>query len=343
MIDEIEKIREKASREILAAKTVKELQDIKVRYLGRKGLLTIILRGLASLPPDVRPRVGSVANRAREEISKLIEESLKEAKKREQEEKARSEKIDVTLPGTIVPPGKIHPLNQITQEIVDILGRVGFDVFETREVELEYYNFEALNFPPDHPSRDMQDTFFITDKVLLRTHTSPGQIRVMEMMQPPIQVILPGKCYRPDLDQTHSPMFHQVEGLMVDESISLSHLKGVLTYFVHEMFGKDTALRFRPSFFPFTEPSAEVDIQCVLCKGEASKMATCRMCKGTGWLEILGAGMVDPELFRVVGYDTERYTGFAFGMGVERIAMLKWGIDDIRLFFENDVRFLEQF
>jgi phenylalanyl-tRNA synthetase alpha chain len=246
--------------------------------------------------------------------------------------------IDVSLPGRAQVCGALHPITQISGQICDIFSRMGFDIVEGPEVEKDYYNFEALNIPPNHPARDMQDTFFISEAVVLRTHTSPLQIRTMEKQPPPVRVIAPGKVFRCDSDQTHTPMFHQVEGLLVDENVSFGDLKGTLTAFVHQMFDEQTRLRFRPSFFPFTEPSAEVDILCVICRGEG-----CRVCKRTGWLEILGSGMVHPAVFENVGYDTTRYTGFAFGMGVERIAMLKYGIDDLRKFFENDVRFLSQF
>ena len=246
--------------------------------------------------------------------------------------------IDVTLPGRRLPQGRLHPLTRINREVCDIFLHLGFETVEGPEVELDYYNFEALNIPADHPARDMQDTFYFNDKVLLRTHTSPMQIRVMEKRQPPVRVIAPGRVYRRDSDLTHTPMFHQVEGLLVDKGVTFADLKGVLTAFVHQMFGEEVGVRFRPSYFPFTEPSAEVDIECVICRG-----AGCRVCQTTGWLEVLGSGMVHPAVFEAVGYDPEVYTGFAFGLGVERIAMLKYGVDDIRLFFENDLRFLRQF
>jgi phenylalanyl-tRNA synthetase alpha chain len=250
---------------------------------------------------------------------------------------AAQEAVDITLPGRPVARGSLHPLTAILYEIIEVFQHLGFGVAEGPEVELDFYNFEALNIPKDHPARDMQDTFYITDDVLLRTHTSPVQIHVMKAQSPPVKIVAPGRVYRRDADPTHSPMFHQVEGLLVDHGVSFADLKGTLTAFVNQFFGAGTRLRFRPSYFPFTEPSAEVDIECVMCKG-----AGCRVCKGSGFLEILGAGMVDPEVFRAVGYDPE-ITGFAFGMGVERIAMLRYGIDDIRLFFENDLRFLQQF
>ena len=253
-------------------------------------------------------------------------------------EAARRESVDVTVPGRRPPSGRFHPITLTAMEICRIFNWLGFETVEGPEIELDYYNFEALNIPKDHPAREMQDTFYISEEVVLRTHTSPIQVRTMEKRRPPVRVIAPGRTYRRDSDVTHTPMFHQVEGLMVGKEISFGDLKGILTTFVHQMFGPGVGLRFRPSFFPFTEPSAEVDIECVMCRG-----AGCRVCKGTGWLEILGSGMVNPEVYKYVGYDPEEVTGFAFGMGIERIAMLKFGIDDLRLFFENDLRFLEQF
>lgn len=313
------------------------LEDLRVRYLGRRGSLTAILRGLGDLPPEARPVVGQRANA----VKAAIEGAL-EARRLALRAAARvglaADRLDSTLPGRPPMLGGLHPLTATLEDILEIFASLGFAVAEGPEVELDYYNFEALNIPKDHPARDMQDTFYITDEVLLRTHTSPVQVRVMEAQPPPVRVVVPGKVYRRDADVTHSPMFHQVEGLLVDEGVTFADLKGTLTAFVRLFFGEATRLRFRPSFFPFTEPSAEVDISCVICRG-----AGCRVCSQGGWLEILGAGMVDPEVFRFVGYDSERFTGFAFGMGVERIAMLRYGIDDIRLFFENDLRFLSQF
>jgi phenylalanyl-tRNA synthetase alpha chain len=284
---------------------------------------------------DQRPAAGKKAN----EIKNILDKAFKAAAENlDSEGEPKDTGIDVSLPGRTAVYGALHPITQINQQICDIFSNLGFDIAEGPEVESDYYNFEALNFPKDHPARDMQDTFFITDDIVLRTHTSPNQIRTMEKQSPPVRIIVPGKVYRCDSDLTHTPMFHQVEGLLVDENISFGDLKGILTTFVHQMFDEQTSLRFRPSFFPFTEPSAEVDILCVICRGKG-----CRVCSHTGWLEILGSGMVHPALYENVGYDVDRYTGFAFGMGVERIAMLKYGIDDIRKFFENDMRFLEQF
>jgi phenylalanyl-tRNA synthetase alpha chain len=309
------------------------INDLATRYLGRKGHLTHFLRNIASLPAAQRPQAGKRAN----EVKRQLEAEFKAALAR-LSETAATDRIDVSLPGRTPATGSLHPITQITNRICGIFGQMGFEVVEGPEVETDYYNFEALNIPKNHPARDMQDTFYVSDNVVLRTHTSPTQPRVMEKRQPPVRIIAPGKVYRCDSDLTHTPMFHQVEGLLVDQKVSFAQLKGVLTAFVHQMFDEHTTLRFRPSFFPFTEPSAEVDIRCVICRG-----AGCRVCSHTGWLEVLGAGMVHPAVFENVGYDTHRFTGFAFGMGVERIAMLKFGIDDIRRYFDNDYRFLSQF
>ncbi len=321
---------------IQEAKNPEELESLRVHYLGRKGALTGVLRSLGQLDPEVRRRVGQEANRAKAALEEALEQALQALKAAARRLAATA--VDVTLPGRRSPRGRLHPLNQIMAEVCDIFLHLGFEAVEGPEVELDWYNFEALNLPPDHPARDMQDTFYFDDKVLLRTHTSPMQIRTMEKRRPPVRIIAPGKVYRRDSDITHSPMFHQVEGLLVDRGVTFADLKGVLTAFVHQMFGPEVGVRFRPSYFPFTEPSAEVDIECVICRGEG-----CRVCKTTGWLEVLGSGMVHPAVFEAVGYDPETYTGFAFGLGIERIAMLKYGIDDIRLFFDNDLRFLRQF
>ncbi|MCK9375015.1 MAG: phenylalanine--tRNA ligase subunit alpha [Syntrophobacterales bacterium] len=321
---------------IKEAKNPEELESLRVHYLGRKGALTGVLRSLGQLDPEVRRRVGQEANRAKAALEEALDQALQALKAAARRLAATA--VDVTLPGRRSPRGRLHPLNQIMAEVCDIFLHLGFEAVEGPEVELDWYNFEALNLPPDHPARDMQDTFYFDDKVLLRTHTSPMQIRTMEKRRPPVRIIAPGKVYRRDSDITHSPMFHQVEGLLVDRGVTFADLKGVLTAFVHQMFGPEVGVRFRPSYFPFTEPSAEVDIECVICRGEG-----CRVCKTTGWLEVLGSGMVHPAVFEAVGYDPETYTGFAFGLGIERIAMLKYGIDDIRLFFDNDLRFLRQF
>jgi phenylalanyl-tRNA synthetase alpha chain len=309
-----------------------------VRFLGRKGSLTQLLKRLVTLPEGDRREIGKRANEVKEDLEKKIEGTLLPIRERERREALEREKIDVTLPGRRILVGRRHPLTQTLDEIIDIFSRLGFEVVEGPEVELDYYNFEALNIPKGHPAREMQATFFISDEVVLRTHTSPVQVRTMEKKRPPVRVICPGAVYRCDSDPTHSPMFHQVEGLLVDKGITFADLKGVLTVFVRQMFGKETRLRFRASFFPFTEPSAEIDIECFICGGKG-----CGVCSNTGWLEILGSGMVDPAVYKFVNYDPEEVTGFAFGMGIERIAMLKFGINDIRLFFTNDLRFLKQF
>lgn len=320
------------------ASTQKEVNEIRVQVLGKRGSLTQVLKQIGSLLESERREIGRKANQVKEELDRRIEEAFRRIEKKEREEAFLRERIDVTLPGRALPLGRKHPLTQVLDEIVDIFDHLGFEVVEGPEIELDYYNFEALNIPKGHPAREMQATFFISDEVVLRTHTSPVQVRTMEKKRPPIRVICPGAVYRCDSDPTHSPMFHQVEGLLVDRGVTFADLKGVLTAFVQQMFGRDTKLRFRPSFFPFTEPSAEIDIECFICKGKG-----CGVCGDTGWLEILGSGMVDPAVYQFVNYDPEEVSGFAFGMGIERIAMLKFGINDIRLFFTNDLRFLRQF
>jgi phenylalanyl-tRNA synthetase alpha chain len=333
---QIRSLLETASQQVSGAgDDIKALDQVRVQYLGRKGELAALFRGLGTLTEDERRGAGKVLNEGKIELESLLDEAISRAKRKLQEQK---DAFDVTVPGRRPHIGHLHPITQTAIEIARIFSGLGFETVEGPEIELDYYNFEALNIPKDHPARDMQDTFYVSEDVVLRTHTSPIQVRVMEKRQPPIRIIAPGRTYRCDSDVTHTPMFHQVEGLMVGENISFGDLKGILTAFVHQMFGPDVGLRFRPSFFPFTEPSAEVDIQCVMCHGSG-----CRVCSQTGWLEILGSGMVDPEVFKMVGYDPEVVTGFAFGMGIERIAMLKYGIDDLRLFFENDLRFLRQF
>ncbi len=337
-MDEILSLKNSFIEDKKSVKSISDLQQLKVKYLGKKGLVTLKLKTLSSIPSELRPAFGKAINEVKVYIEKEIKQTEYLLKQEEHRKKIVSEAIDITLPGKYTPFGKDHPINRILSEITDIFVCMGFEVEEGPEVELDYYNFEALNIPKNHPARDMQDTFYISDEVVLRTHTSPVQIRVMEKKKPPLKVIAPGKVYRCDADISHTPMFHQVEGFMVDTDIAFSDLKGVLESFIHSIFGAETHLRFRPSFFPFTEPSAEVDICCIFCSGKG-----CRVCKNTGWLEILGAGMINPKVFEMVGYDTTFYSGFAFGMGVERIAMLKYSIDDIRLFFENDIRFLKQF
>jgi phenylalanyl-tRNA synthetase alpha chain len=311
-----------------------ELERLRIEVLGRKGKVADLFKQLRNSPAEERPALGKLLNKTRSRL----ESAFEEVKSQTAEIPRREDVLDVSLPGRAPYLGHLHPITRVSMEITEIFLRLGFEVVEGPDVELDYYNFEALNIPKDHPARDMQDTFYVTDNIVLRTHTSPIQVRVMEKQPPPVRIIAPGKAYRCDSDMTHTPMFHQVEGLVVDKDVSFGDLKGVLTIFVHQMFGPEVDLRFRPSFFPFTEPSAEVDIQCVICRGEG-----CRVCSATGWLEILGSGMVDPEVFKMVGYEPEEVTGYAFGMGIERIAMLKYGINDLRLFFDNDLRFLEQF
>ncbi|HHY92738.1 MAG TPA: phenylalanine--tRNA ligase subunit alpha [Firmicutes bacterium] len=324
-----------------AARNLEELDEVRIRFLGRKGELTQILRSMKDVPAAERPRLGQLANEIRDQLEKMLEERTAELRQLLRAQQLRKEKLDITLPGVRPTLGHKHPLTWVLEEIKDIFLRMGFDVVEEPEVEYDYYNFEALNIPKDHPARDMQDTFYITEEILLRTHTSPFQARTLERMAPevPVRVICPGRCYRRDpADATHSPMFYQTEILAVDKNVSFAQLKGTLTTFAREMFGKNREIRFRPSFFPFTEPSAELDISCLVCGGKG-----CSLCKGTGWLEILGSGMVHPRELEIAGYDPSRVSGFAAGMGPDRIAMLKYGIDDIRLFYEDDLRFLHQF
>lgn len=335
MQNPINDIENQAFQEIQKAKTSEDLEVVSIRYLGRKGLLTAFLRSISSLPEDQRPAAGRNANILKVKLEKAIDQARSDLAANRSDQYSG---IDVTLPGRRQGHGSAHPLTQVLDEICGIFMRLGFDIVEGPEVETDYYNFEALNIPRYHPARDMQDTFYVSDNIVLRTHTSPSQPRTMEKTDPPVRIVSAGKVFRCDSDLTHTPMFHQIEGLMVDENISFGDLKGVLTTFVHQFFDQHTALRFRPSYFPFTEPSAEVDIRCVMCRGKG-----CRVCSKTGWLEVLGSGMVHPAVFENVGYDTDRYTGFAFGVGIERMAMLKYGIDDIRKYFENDMRFLGQF
>ncbi|MGA2332804.1 MAG: phenylalanine--tRNA ligase subunit alpha [Syntrophales bacterium] len=338
MLKELEELQRQAESELEKSNTEEELLAVKTKYLGRKGILTKLLRGLGNIEPEARPQVGNRSNEIKATLTASIENALKARASLKKGEILLRDRIDVTLPGRKVRFGKEHPVAMVCKDICDIFAGLGFSAVQGPEIELDYYNFEALNIPQDHPARDMQDTFYVEDSIVLRTHTSPVQIRVMEKQRPPVRILSPGRVYRPDSDISHTPMFHQIEGLLVDKGITFGDLKGVLTLFLKQMFGGDTALRFRPSFFPFTEPSAEVDIKCVMCKGTG-----CRVCSQSGWLEILGSGMVDPEVFKNVNYDSEEFSGFAFGLGLERIAMLKYGISDIRLFFENDWRFLEQF
>lgn len=340
MEQQLESLRQSALQELKQVSNMDMLNEQRVKYLGKKGSLTSVLRGLGALSAEMRPRMGQIVNEIRTELEELIAAKAEELKQAELAHKIASERIDVTMPGRRSVLGGKHPLTVTLDRIKETFMRMGFDVAEGPEVEKDYYNFEALNFPPDHPARDMQDSFYITEEFLLRTHTSPVQVRTMQSGEPnsPVRVIAPGKVYRWDYDATHSPMFHQVEGLVIDKGITFADLKGTLELFIHEIFGDDVRVRFRPSFFPFTEPSAEVDISCVMCNGQG-----CRVCSGTGWLEILGCGMVHPRVLELSNYDPAQVSGFAFGMGVERIAMLVYGIDDLRLFFENDLRFLRQF
>ncbi len=335
---ELQNLEEEARRQLEAVSDSNGLEEFRIRYLGRKGQFSTILRRLGRVSAEDRPRLGQLANTVKEQVEALFAERHQAILSAGGAPGAASRLADLSLPGRIPVSGKLHPVTQIMQEVCDIFENLGFAVAEGPDVEQDYYNFEALNIPAHHPARDMHDTFYVSDSILLRTHTSPMQARIMESRQPPLRVIAPGKVYRCDSDITHTPMFHQVEGFLVDRHVSFADLKGVLTVFTQKMFERDLPLRFRPSFFPFTEPSAEVDIACVICGGSG-----CRVCKRSGWLEILGSGMIDPEVFRMVGYDPEVYSGFAFGLGIERIAMLKYGIDDIRLYYENDQRFLSQF
>ena len=336
MEQELHRLQQEAASSLAQIDDPAQLEAFRVRYLGRKGgLLTGIMRQLGSAAAADRPRLGQLANEIKQEIERQFEE--KKARIASQAVPV-GEGVDLSLPGRFLPFGKLHPVTQVMEEICSIFEGLGFAVAEGPDVETDHYNFEALNIPKHHPARDMHDTFYVTDSILLRTHTSPMQARIMETQDPPLRYIAPGKVYRCDSDITHTPMFHQVEGFLVDREVSFADLKGVLTSFTHKMFERELALRFRPSFFPFTEPSAEVDIACVICEGKG-----CRVCKRTGWLEILGSGLIDPEVLKIVGYDPDVYSGFAFGLGVERIAMLKYGIDDIRMYYENDLRFLSQF
>ena len=337
MLDELAGLKQKALKAMEDIASLSDLDELGVKLLGRKGELTLMLRKTGSLPPEERPAFGQAAN----QVKQALEQALDQTKSRLATSGTRQAGIgaeDVTLPGVAPRRGRLHPVTQAERLVLEVFVSMGFEVVESPEVELDWYCFEALNMPPDHPARDMQDTFYVEPDVVLRTHTSPVQIRTMEANDPPVRIVCPGKAFRRDSDATHTPMFHQVEGLLVDEGIAFADLKGVLISFVQKVFGPDTPVRFRPSFFPFTEPSAEVDIGCVVCGGKG-----CRVCSQTGWLEILGSGMVDPNVFRNVGYDPDKVTGFAFGMGIERIAMLLWGIDDLRMFYENDLRFLRQF
>lgn len=340
MKEQLEAIREQMKTELAGAGDTGSLRDIQVEYLGKKGKLTLVLRGMGSLSAQERPLIGQLANEIRDEMNALLEETRMRLEAGELARKLAGENIDVTLPGRRVSRGHLHPLTLVENRIKEIFESMGYVVEEGREIELDHYNFERMNIPKDHPAREMQDTFYVSSEVLLRTHTSPVQARVMDRVTPelPVKMIAPGKVFRRDDDATHSPMFHQVEGLLVGRDITFADLKGTLLEFARQMFGEDRQIRLRPSYFPFTEPSAEVDVSCMFCNG-----AGCRLCGQSGWIEILGSGMVHPRVLEMSGYDPEEVVGFAFGMGIERIAMLKYGIDDMRLLYENDIRFIRQF
>ena len=338
MNDECATIRADFDAAIKKAASENDLYQIKSKYLGRNSQLIAIIKTLKDLPPEERAAIGTTANALKNSLHQAVDDALEALRQDRKTQSITAQAPDITLPGRVPQIGTLHPVSLVTEKIIAIFSALGFSVVDGPEIELDFFNFEALNIPKDHPARDMHDTFYVSDEQLLRTHTSPVQIRTMQKMQPPLRILCPGKVYRCDSDISHTPMFHQIEGLMVDENISFGDLKGILTILIHRLFGDHTAIRFRPSFFPFTEPSAEVDIQCVMCSGKG-----CRVCSKTGWLEILGCGLVNPVVFKNAGYDPDAVTGLAFGLGVERIAMLTYGINDIRLFYENDVRFLAQF
>ncbi len=338
MQDQLEQIRTEALAEMQEVETLETLEKLRIKYFGRKGLFTDVMKGMGKLSKEHKPVIGKLSNEIRSEITNKFDQVTEELNQQKHEHQLKEETIDITLPGRRRQTGRRHPITQVLNQIQLIFKGMGFQAVEGPEIELEFYNFDALNTPKDHPARDLQDTFYIDDGIVLRTHTSPVQIRVMKETTPPIRIIVPGKVYRRDYDITHLPMFNQVEGLLVDHHVTFSELKGVLYSFARQMFGDTIQVRFRPHFFPFTEPSAEVDISCIFCDSKG-----CRVCSHTGWLEILGSGSVDPNVFKHVNYDPEQVTGFAFGMGVDRIAMLKFGITDLRLMFENDMRFAKQF
>ena len=338
MQDQLEQIRTEALAEMQEVETLETLEKLRIKYFGRKGLFTDVMKGMGKLSKEHKPVIGKLSNEIRSEITNKFDQVTEELNQQKHERQLKEETIDITLPGRRRQTGRRHPITQVLNQIQLIFKGMGFQAVEGPEIELEFYNFDALNTPKDHPARDLQDTFYIDDGIVLRTHTSPVQIRVMKKTTPPIRIIVPGKVYRRDYDITHLPMFNQVEGLLVDHHVTFSELKGVLYSFARQMFGDTIQVRFRPHFFPFTEPSAEVDISCIFCDSKG-----CRVCSHTGWLEILGSGSVDPNVFKHVNYDPEQVTGFAFGMGVDRIAMLKFGITDLRLMFENDMRFAKQF
>jgi len=338
MATELEILTQQGTAEVMAAADLRALDEVRVRYLGKTGLFTEQLKGLGKLPGDQRPAAGQAINQAKQALQAAIEAHKTALESAALAERLAGERIDVTLPGRAAGKGGLHPVTRTLRRIEQLFASAGFQVAEGPEIEDDFHNFEALNIPAHHPARAMHDTFYFDDHLLLRTHTSPVQIRVMKESRPPFKVIAPGRVYRCDSDLTHTPMFHQVEGFMVDEGVTFADLKGILSSFLNAFFEKELKVRFRPSYFPFTEPSAEADIECVMCGGEG-----CRVCSHTGWLEVLGCGMIHPEVFGHVGIDDEQYTGYAFGMGVERLAMLRYGVNDLRLFFENDLRFLKQF
>ena len=339
MKDQILKIKENAEKDVSNAKSLQELNDVRVKYLGKKGELTAVLRGMGSVAPEERPIIGGFVNEARDIIENKIELKEKELKEKALNEKLQKEKIDITMPSKKTEIGSIHPITGVIDNVKEIFLGLGYEIADGPEIEKTYYVFDQLNTPIDHPARDLQDTFYINDNIVLRSQTSSVQIRVMETQKPPIKIICPGAVYRSDsVDPTHSPVFHQIEGLVIDKNITMSDLKGTLETFAKKCLGENTQIRFRPHHFPFTEPTAEVDVSCFVCKGKG-----CRVCKNEGWIELLGCGMVHPKVLENCGIDSEIYSGFAFGFGVERIAMAKYGIDDMRLLYENDVRFLKQF
>ncbi len=339
MKERLEAIKSAAHAAIEAAKDERSIEELRIKYLGKKGELTAILKQMGQLSPEERPKMGQLVNEAKSKLESFISEKSAELKEKAVEMKLKSETVDITMPAKQRAVGRLHPLNTVLNDMIDIFQSMGFDVLDGPEVETDHYNFECLNVPADHPARDMQDTFYLADKLLLRTQTSAAQIRTMETRKPPIRIICPGRVFRADeVDATHSPVFHQIEGLVVDRGITMCDLKGVLEQFAHEIYGPETKVKFRPSFFPFTEPSVEVDVSCSECGGKG-----CRVCKGSGWIEILGAGMVHPNVLRSCGIDPETYSGFAFGIGLDRLTTTRYKISDIRLLFENDKRFLEQF
>ena len=339
MQDQLNQIRERISREIQELKNSEELEQLRVRVMGKKGEMTQLLRGMGKLSPEERPKMGAIINETRQALEEALEKRSALIRQKEKELRLKAETIDVTLPGPERSAGSVHPMSQVLEELLDIFTGMGFEEVEGPEIEFDKFNFELLNVPKNHPARDAQDTFYVDDNIVLRSQTSPVQARTMLSRKPPIRIICPGRVYRADeLDATHSPVFHQMEGLVIDKNISMSDLKGTLDTFARRLYGEGVTTRFRPSFFPFTEPSAEVDLTCAACRGKG-----CRMCKGTGWIEVLGAGMVNPHVLEMCGIDPNEYSGFAFGMGLERLTLLKYNIPDIRYLYENDLRFLSQF